>query len=73
MCDSMYIQRRVSLERAKALFLEGATIDHVLGVVWNAGYVEGCTDPDEFKQTEFDRRVDEMNRELEAERAEAGL
>lgn len=75
MCNTTYIQRRVTLERCKARLAAGASLDHVLGMAWNAGFVEGDRDTAAEVDAEFDRRVDEMNRELEAERerVEAGL
>lgn len=66
MCNSIEIQRAVALERCKALFLGGATIEHVLGVAWNSGFCEADRDTGASEDSEFDARVAEINRELEA-------
>lgn len=66
MCNSIDIQRAVTLERCKALFLGGATLEHVLGQAWNAGFCEADRDTGATSDAEFDRRVDEINREVEA-------
>jgi hypothetical protein len=66
MSNSIEIQRRVALDRAKALFIGGATIDHVLGFCWNAGFCEGDRDTGAETDAEFDRRLDEINREIDA-------
>ena len=62
MCNNPEIQRRIALARAKAKFLDGASLDHVLGEAWNAGYLEANRDGD--VDSEFDRQVDEINRDL---------
>jgi hypothetical protein len=67
MCNNTDIQRRVAIERAKAKFLNGASLDHVLGEAWNAGFCEGAPDIHaEPVGRDFDAQVEEMNRELEA-------
>jgi hypothetical protein len=66
----MFVQRSIAIARAKKLLAAGASIDHVLGGVWNAGFIEGGDEdsllfaPDD--SSEFDRRVEEMNRAMEA-------
>lgn len=67
MCDAIYVQRRVCLERARKLLEKGASLDHVLGDVWNSAFVEGGRDREREVDEAFDRRLDEINRELIAE------
>lgn len=66
MSNSIDIQRAVAIGRAKAKFLNGASIDHVLGEAWNAGFCEGAPDlPHEPVGRDFDEQLAEMNRDLE--------
>lgn len=66
MCNSIEIQRRVALARCHELLAGGAALEHVLGVAWNAGFCEADRDTGASEDSEFDRRVDEINREMEA-------
>lgn len=67
MCNSADIQRRVSVSRAQRLLAGGASIEHVLGQVWCDGFVEGGRDYEAEAEAAFDLRVDEINRDIEAE------
>jgi hypothetical protein len=62
----MFVQRSVAIAQAKKLLAEGASIDHVLGNVWNHGFCEGGEEVEPVG-AEFDRRVEEMNRAMDAE------
>jgi hypothetical protein len=64
----MFVQRTIAIARAQKLIAQGATLEHVLGHVWNAGYCEGGDDAEAQPavDAEFDRRVEEMNRAMEA-------
>lgn len=66
MCNSIAIQRRVALDRCHALVAKGASLEHVLSQAWNAGFCEADRDTGASSDAEFDRRVDEINREMEA-------
>ena len=62
----MFIQRTIAIARAKKLLADGASIDHVLGNVWNEGFIEGGEDEKDCVSAEFDRRVDEIRQEVGA-------
>jgi hypothetical protein len=70
MSNSTDIQRRVALARCKERLAAGASLDHVLGLAWNAGFLEGDRDTGAETDAEFDARVREINEERD--RVEAG-
>jgi len=54
------------IEACKARIAAGASLEYVLGLAWNAGFIEGDRDTARSEaDSEFDRRVEELNRELE--------
>ncbi len=59
------ISRRVQLDRCRKLLKDGASLDHVLGMAWNYGFIEGDRDT-ETLELEFDARVREINTDAEA-------
>lgn len=66
MCNSIEIQRRVALDLCKTRLAAGASLEYVLGLAWNAGFIEADRDTGASSDAEFDRRVAEINREREA-------
>lgn len=41
MCNTLAVQRKIALDRCRSLLATGASIEHVLGQAFDAGYLEG--------------------------------